>query len=312
MIKSQTFVLVAALAVAAGCGKAKEPAGGGAASGTGKVNANAPAVDVVAEKLQAGIECLNRHSGRVFDARDTYYQRVPPDKQPEPGTEYSLLGLYPIDQCVTKLKAASALTPAAPELDPAALAYLAALEALVPIYEAHAGYYKKGEFRTDEGKGGIAGHAKLVAAFTAFATANRTYSDLVGAENRRRRVADLAEREKKGGRKLPVVLDSMMLEAETVIESLSSDAAALDLPGLEGKVTVYAKLVDEFAAYVGAHPDEAAAYGSRQNLINYSQSFLGKVRGILAALKDKKPVSGDEFQRASDDYNSIVDNYNRH
>ena len=45
MIKSQTFVLVAALAVAAGCGKAKEPAGGGAASGTGKVNAPGYAAD---------------------------------------------------------------------------------------------------------------------------------------------------------------------------------------------------------------------------------------------------------------------------
>lgn len=310
MIKSQMFVLVAALALAVGCGK-KEPAGGGGASGSGGASGKAPAVDAVAEKLHAGIECLNRHSGRVFEARDTYYQRVAPDQQPKPGEQYSLIGLYPIDQCVTKLKAASALTPAAPELDPAALAYLAALEALVPIYQAHAAYYTKGDFRTDEGKGGIEGHAKLVEAFKAFATANRTYSDLVGAENRRRRVAALAEREKKDGRKLPVILDSLMLEAETVIESLSGDPAAFDLAALDSKVASYAKLVDEFAAYIGAHADEAQAYGSRQNLINYSQSFLGKVRAILASLRDKKPVENQEFERASDDYNALVDNYNR-
>lgn len=312
MIKSSRFVLAAALALATACGKAKEPAGGAAGSGSGTSGAKAATPDVLGEKLHAGIECLNRHSNRVFEARDSYYQKVGPDQQPEPGKEYYLLGLYPIEQCATKLKAASALTPAAPALDPAALAYIAALEALVPIFETQAGYYKKGEFRTDEGKGGIANHAKLVAAFSAFAAANRTYSDLVGVENRRRRVAELAAREKAEGRKLAVVTDSMMLEAETVIETLSADPATLDLAAFETTIASYAKLVDEFEAYVKAHPDEAKAFGSHQNIINYNQSFLGKVRAIVAALKEKKPVTNDEFQRASDDYNSIVDNYNRH
>jgi len=315
MLKPLLVSFMAVLAVAgAGCGKSSskdQPGATGGGSATAGAAA-APSGDAALKaKLGAGIECLNRHSGRVFEARNYYVKDIDPDKGPEPGKEYTLLGLYPVEQCATKLREARAWPPAGPALDQAALAALAALEALVPIYEAQAGYYKKGEFRTDEGKKGLATHAQLLTAFKAFGDANRAYSELIGAENRKSRLAEVAAREQKEGRKIGVILDLLMLEAETVIESVPSDPAALDAAALEPKVEAYAKLVDEFAAYASAHADEAKAYGSLGNLIQYSQGFLGKARAVVATLKAKAEPSGDELKRLSDEFNSLVDNYNR-
>jgi hypothetical protein len=314
-----TIALAVSLALAVlGCKKSGDkPAGGGsgtAEQGGGGGGGGGAKDEILGEKLNASIECLNRHSGRIFEARDFYLQRVDKDKGPEAGKEVSLLGLYSLDPCAANVKKAAALTPAVPELDKAALAYIAALETLLTTYEDFEGYFKKGEFRTDGGKKGTETHTKLMAAFTAFADANTVLDAIVGTENRKQRLADLARREKAEGRKLGVVLDSMMLDAETVVDALSvgpDQLVAGDPAALDATIATYAKGVDEFEAYLKAHADEAQKVGSRDNLVNYSQSFLGQARAIAEKVKAKKPPTADELEKATDQYNSLVDNYNR-
>lgn len=299
-------LVLAALFSLAACSKA--PPGEAAAK-----DSPPPADRVLQQKLHASIECLNKNSSQLLEARAAYLKEVDPGTGPAPGKELAMLGVS--DGCRAQLAAAAALTPAAPELDQAATAYGAALAAAKIAWDKQDGYFKSGEFRTDGGKKGSAQHAELMSALTAFVAAHRQLDDRVRTENRRVREADLARREKAGGRTLLVILDTLMLEAETVIQGLpgSPEAALqLDVAALDAGVTRYAKLVDELDAYAGAHPEEAKKIGSADNIRNYAKTYLGAMRAVIAKLRDKAAPSAEEMQRVDSQYNRLVDNYNHH
>jgi hypothetical protein len=293
------------LVSAAACGKTdpSAPAAEGAAA-----QAGSPEDDSTGPKLAAAIECLNRHSGRVFETRDAYLERVDPATGAvTQGDKPALLGLYGVDACRDDVKKAGALTPAVAALDSASAAYVTALEQLVASYDALKGYYEKGEHLDDSGKKAAELHPKLMAAFEGFARAHQTLDAEVNTLNRARRVADLAAREKAEGRNLEVIIDTMMLEAESLVEMLSAkDGAALD-----AQITTYGKLVDEVDAYAGAHADEVKR-GSMANLRNYSMSFLAAAKVIGRKLRDGAEPTDAERGAAIDQYNSLVTNYNNH
>jgi len=262
-------------------------------------------------KLSAAIECLNRHSGRVFEARDSYLGDVDPKTGVSTTTRAPvLIGLYGHDSCSSDVKKANALTPAVPELDRTSLAYVEALEGLVTVYETLSGYYQKGEHLDDKGKQIETLHPKVMAAFETFGKAHEALSTQVSTLNRARRVADLAAREKAEGRNLEVLIDSMMLDAETLVELASSDSP--DATALDAQVTSYGKLVDEVATYANGHPDEAKHRGSMGNLKNYGNTFLAASKVISRKVKDKAEVTDDERSKMVDQYNSLVENYNHH
>jgi hypothetical protein len=311
MLKPSHLAIV--LAVAAACSKSKSGEPGAPGAPSAKPAAESPAGAALQAKLQAGIECMNRHADRIFEAQKAYLEQVDPAKGPPPGKQVHMLGLYAIDQCLDAMKKASVLTPAIPELDQAGTAFTSALATVVNVHDEQKAYYTKGEYQTDGGKKAIDTHAKLVAAFDAFDAAHESFAARVGAENRKVRVADLAAREKAEGRKLGVVLDSLMLEAQDLVHAISVPPAQLlagDVAALEAKVAVYAKAVDELDTYMKAHPDEAQAYGSRASLVNYSQTLLGATRTVVAKVTAKEePV--DAVEEAIRQYNYLVDNYNR-
>lgn len=284
------------------------------AEGTKKDVPPAVAADqVLQQKLHASIDCLNQNSSRVFEARETYLKDLGGDQAPAPGKEVFMAGIS--DSCRDKLAKAAALTPAVAELDAAATAYVAALGAVKISWDKQDGYFKSGEFRTDGGVKGTAQHTKLMADLAAFAAAHRQLDDRVRVENRRVREADLAAREKAEGRNLKVILDTLMLEAESVIERLPGKpelALQLDLASFETGMDHYAKLVDEFDAYVVAHGDEAKKIGSIDNLRTYTKTFLGALRAVVAKLHAKAAPTPDEMRGVDSQYNSLVDNYNRH
>lgn len=281
---------------------------------TDAVPAPTPATDqVLQKKLNASIECLNKNSSQLFEARAAYLKEVDPAAGPTPGKQVAMLGVS--DGCRERLAAAAALAPAAAELDQAATAYVAALAAAKIAWDKQDGYFKSGEFKADGGKKGGEQHAQLMAALGAFATAHRALDERVRIENRRVREADLAAREKSGGRTIRIVLDSLMLEAETVIEALPAKpdlALQLDVAAYEAKMARYAKLVDELDAHAAAHPDQAKTIGSLDNIRNYAKTYLGALRTVVAKLRDKAAPTADEMTGVDRQYNSLVDNYNHH
>jgi len=303
-----------ALAVAgalAACDKSSPPAPSGEGSAAPPQAKAAEPDQAEQAKLGAAIECLNRHSGNIFETRDGYLESVDPatgasrtDRAPV------LTGLYGLEPCRSQVKEAGALTPASAELDRASAAYVAALEALATRYEALRGYYQKGEHLDDQGKKAATLHPEVMAGFDAFAAAHRDLDGQVRTLNRKKRVDALAAREKAEGRNLEVIVDTMMLEAETLIAMVTTpggDGAALD-----AQAAAYGKLVDEFDAYAGAHPDEAKQRGSITNLGNYSKTFLAASKVVARKLADKAEPTDSERIAAVDQYNYLVDNYNNH
>jgi hypothetical protein len=297
----------------AGCDKSSSPPA--SKEGDGKVTekSGAPDADAAEQtKLAAAIECLNRHSNRVFEVRDAYLASVDPKTgAAAKGAKPSLMGLYGVDPCARMVKDAGAVTPAVEALDKASAGYVAALEALIAAYAALTGYYEKGEHLDDAGKKAETLHPPAMAAFDAFGVAHRALDAQVGELNRRRRVADLAAREKAEGRKLEVIIDTMMLEAETLVAMATATPPA-DPAALDGLIKAYGALVDEVDAYAAAHADEAKGRGSMTNLQNYAKTFLAAAK--VVGRKRAEGAEPTEAERGAviEQYNSLVTNYNNH
>jgi hypothetical protein len=245
----------------------------------------------------------------VIEVRDHYVNSVDPVTGSSRGKKPVLPALYGVDACERGVKEAGALTPALPALDRASAAYTSALAGLVKTYEELTGYYGKGDYLDDKGKKAALLHPKVVDAFKTFGGAHRELSLQVGALNRKRRQTKLAEREKAEGRNLEVIVDSMMLEAESLVAMAS--ASGPDQAALDAQIAAYGKVVDEVDAYA-THPDEAKKRGSIANLRNYNKTFLAASKAVGRKLHAKQQPADDELDNVGRQYNALVDNYNNH
>jgi len=301
-----------ALLVAPACKKSSEAGPAGSAGPSGSA-ARAPAGEDAADraegvKLHAAIECLNRHSSNVAEARTSYLKDVDPATGSSHGKKVYLQGLYGTVGCSRGVKEAAEVKPAIAALDSASAAYVSTLESLTQAWEELGGYYQKGDYLDDGGKKAAVLHPKVMAAFKTFAMANKELSSTVKTLNRKRRVAKLAAREKAEGRNLSVIMDSMMLEAETLIEmTMAPDASAA---ALDPQIATVSQLIDEVDAYAGAHKDEESKWGSMANIKNYDKTFLGATKVVVRKLRDKKEPTESEFHEINRQYNYLVDNYN--
>jgi hypothetical protein len=308
-------ILAAALMTLAlpACKKNAAPGAGAGAPGAAageEPGAADPADEAEGEKLHAAIECLNRHSGRVFEVRNRYLEDVDPKTGSARGKKPVMPALYGIDGCVRDVKKAGAVKPTVPALDTASAAYASALESLEKAFEALQGYYQKDEHLDDKGKKAAELHPKLMDAFKNFATAHKGLSATVQSSNRKRREAKLAAREKAEGRKLAVIMDSMMLEAETLVAMATAEE--VDAAALDKQIGATGKLIDEVDTYAGAHKDESGQFGSMANIKNYDKAFLAASKTVARKLRDKGKPTDDEYENVSRQYNSLVTNYNNH
>ena len=314
-------LLVTALAVmlAAACGKsapssADKQGATTAAKGTAGSAAPAPVADPAraeGAKLEAAIECLNSNSARVFEVRDGYLRDVDPATGvPLANRPMNLMGLGTSDPCERKVKAAAALTPAVPDLDAASAAYVAAHAGFRAAWDELDAYYKKGEHVDDQGAKAKVLHPKVMAAVDTFAAAHRTLQGLVKDRNRKRHLAELAATEQRQGRNLDVILGTLMLEAQTLLDAANADAP--DPTQLAAQLATYGRLVDEVDAYVTAHADEAAQWGSLTNVRNYSKALLAASKVVARKLTEPTPATPSEREETFAQYNHLVDNYNRH
>jgi len=305
-----------AAVLAAACGKSP-PAGadkqGGAPAKT--TASTKPAADdpAAAEsvKLEAAIECLNNNSNRVFEVRAGYLRDVDPATGvPLPNRPMTLMGLGTSEPCQRKVKAAAAVTPAIADLDQASAGYVTALVGFRAAWDELDAYYKKGEHVDDQGAKAKLLHPKVMAAADSFAAAHRTLQALVKDRNRKRHLSELAATEQRDGRTLDVIIGTLMLEAQTLLEL--TDAEQPEAVQLAAQLATYGKLVDEVDAHVIAHPDQAASWGSLTNLRNYSKALLAAAKVVARKQAEPTPATADEHEETFRQYNNLVDNYNRH
>ncbi|WP_295845009.1 YiiG family protein [Tardiphaga sp.] len=272
------------------------------------------------EKLNAYVGCINRLSARALESRARYFSWV--GKSGPTGKERIIYGLYTIydtADCQKKAEAANALEPRDAALEAAATAYVTAVTALGPLLKETDDYYTQENYKDDKMAKGKALHPRLVAAWDAFASADRSLRDGVEAINDRRKAEELMAIEATEGRSARYHVAALMIGAKRVLRA--EDATSPDIAAITKAVEAYEATVKAIDAS-GATGD--AKVGSM--FISQAKSFLTTAKQLMRRIRDKVPYSTGDKMMLSDtgsgwmvqgssprllrDYNQLVDAYN--
>ena len=274
------------------------------------------------EKLNAYVGCINRLSSRAYDSRSRYFSWAP--KSGPTGKERIIYGLYTIydtADCQKKAEAANALEPRDAALEAAATAYVTSVTTLAPLLKEADDYYTQENYKDDKMAKGRALHPKLVAAWYAFAAADKNLRAGVDGINDRRKAEQLAAIEAKDGRKAQYYIEALMIDAKRVLRTQTADTPDL------------AEITKALAAYEATVTALQAAADGNSGDRKVGSMFTGNAKALLVTAKqlmrrirDKVPyTTGEKMMltpssawmvegspgRLLRDYNQLVDAYNR-
>jgi hypothetical protein len=287
--------------------------------------------DRLSDKLQPYIECINQQSHNVTDSASRYFRWLPdPAVAPTAKeTGVSLLEIRDIKQCVDGITKSADQDPDDPALEGVAKAYADALTAVYGIAnEAHK-YYDEKNFEDDKFAKAQEMHPKLVAAFDAFAAADKALREAVTAKNDALQERDLGRVEAEMGQVLLWHHKKTMLLAKHVMDIgdvAVSPEFALDLAEFEPALTEYEKQVDALNAYAKAHTAEADSVTLYSSLESDVDDFKKAAKEMLRRKRDNKAFTDSEFKdlsagfgdrvegspaKLSDSYNELVSASNR-
>ena len=274
-------------------------------------------------KINAYVGCINRLSARSYQSRDRYFDWVK-NKNGPTGKERIVYGTYTIydtSDCRKNVEKANALEPHDAALEAAATAYVDAVSALEPLLKEADDYYEQENYKDDKMAKGKAMHPRLVAAWNAFATADKALRENVEAINDKRALARLAEIESKEGRKARYHIEALMIEAKRVLRAETTGKPDI------GEIT---KAVADYEAAVKAAEDASGADPAQKiggMFISNAKSYLTTAKQLMRRIRDKTPYSaGDRMMlgqqgagwmvegsppRLLRDYNQLIDAYNR-
>jgi hypothetical protein len=272
------------------------------------------------EKLNAYVGCINRLSERAYDSRKRYFSWV--SKNGPTGKERIIYGTYTIydtSDCRKNVEKANALEPRDAALEAAASAYVEAVSKLEPMLKEADDYYKQENYKDDRMARGRALHPLLLAAWDAFAGADKALRGGVEAINDKRAAEKLAEIERSEGRKARYHVEALMIQAKRVLRT--QDAATPDIAAITQALNDYESIVKATEQLPGADGD--TKIGSM--FISSSKSFLTTAKQLMRRIRDKVPYStGDKMMlnagsgwmvegsppRLLRDYNQLIESYN--
>lgn len=290
------------------------------ASGATPAAADKQAAQQLTEKLNAYVGCINRLSERSFEARSRYFSWA--SKNGPTGKERIIYGTYTIydtSDCRKNVEKANALEPRDAPLEAAASAFADTVSKLEPLLKEADDYYSQENYKDDKMAKGKALHPRLVAAWDAFAAADKDLRGNVESINDRRAAERLAEIEKSEGRKARYHVEALMIQAKRVLRAQNTekpDMAAIT-PALNDYEAIV-KATDEFA-----NSGQGKIGGS---FISDAKSFLTTSKQLMRRIRDKTPYSqGDRMMlsggggwmvegsppRLLRDYNQLIGSYNR-
>jgi hypothetical protein len=270
------------------------------------------------EKLNAYVGCINRLSARSYESRNRYFSWV--SKNGPTGKERIIYGLYTIydtSDCKKNVEKANALEPRDAELEAAASAFAEAVGKLEPLLAEAEDYYKQEDYKDDKMAKGRALHPRLIAAWDAFASADKALRTGVETINDRRSAQRLAAIEAKDGRNARYYVEALMIHAKRVARA--SDAAKPDVAAITAALADYEGSVKALEPLAGEAKIDSF-------FISGAKSFLTSGKQFMRRIRDKVPLSqGDRMminagggemiegtpQRLMRDYNSLVEAYNR-
>jgi hypothetical protein len=273
------------------------------------------------EKLNAYVGCINRLSSRSYESRSRYFSWAP--KSGPTGKERIIYGTYTIydtADCQKNVEAANALEPRDATLEAAGSAYVTAVTTLAPLLKEADDYYTQENYKDDKMAKGKALHPRLVAAWDAFADADKKLRAGVDVINDRRKAEQLAEIEAKEGKKSRYYVEALMINAKRVLRTQDTDKP--DIEAITKAVSDYEVTVKSLEDASGANGD--AKIGSF--FLSNSKSFLVTAKQLMRRIRDKVPYTSGEKMMMSPgsawmvegspgrllrDYNQLIEAYNR-
>lgn len=274
------------------------------------------------EKLNAYVGCLNRLSGRAFDARERYFSWV--GKKGPTGKERIIYGTYTIydtSDCRSGVERANTLEPRNAELEEAASAYVGAVVALEPLLKDADDYYSQEDYKDDKMAKGKALHPQLVAAWTAFASADTRLRSGIDVVQDMLAVEELVNIESTEGRTARYHIQALMMHAKRLMRVQSADKP--DLGKITETLGEYETITKAAEAYAAENKDDRIG----SSFISSAKAFLVTAKQLMRRVRDKVPYSTGEKMilnsgggswmvegspgRLMHDYNQLVDSYNR-
>jgi hypothetical protein len=273
------------------------------------------------EKLNAYVGCINRLSARAFDSRARYFSWAP--KSGPTGKERIIYGTYTIydtKDCAKNVETANAMEPHDAALEAAASAYVSAVTTLEPLLKETDDYYTQENYKDDKMVKGRALHPRLVAAWDAFADADKKLRAGVDAINDKRKAEALAEIETKEGKKTHYYLEALMINAKRLLRTQDTDKPDID---------AITRALNDYEATVKSLEEASDANGDAKIgslFLSNSKSLLVTGKQLMRRIRDKVPYTsgqkmmmspGSEWMvegspgRLLRDYNQLVDAYNR-
>lgn len=271
------------------------------------------------EKLNAYVGCINRLSERAYESRKRYFSWA--GKTGPTGKERIIYGTYTIydtSDCRKNVEKANALEPRDEALETAASTYAQAVSALEPLLKEADDYYSQEDYKDDRMAKGKTLHPRLVAAWDAFAGADKALRAGVEAINDRRALERLTEIEKSEGRKARYHVEATMIRAKRLLRTY--DAAKPD----SGAIT---QALNDYEDIVKATEQLAAGETKIGSMfVGSAKSYLTTAKQAMRRIRDKVPYSsGDKMmlnagsgwmvegspQRLLRDYNQLIEAYNR-
>ena len=245
-----------------------------------------------------------------------------PRKNGPTGKERIIYGTYTIydtADCRKNVEKANALEPRDAALEAAASAYAEAVSKLEPLLKEADDYYSQENYKDDRMAKGKALHPRLVAAWDAFADADKALRSGVEAINDKRALERLAEIEQKEGRKARY------------------HVAGADDPGQARAARAGHREARPRRDHAGAQRVRSHREGAEQlsgadeakigsMFISNAKSFLTTAKQLMRRIRDKTPYSqGDRMMldagsgwmvegsppRLLRDYNQLIEAYNR-
>ncbi|MEW6451101.1 MAG: YiiG family protein [Pseudomonadota bacterium] len=273
------------------------------------------------EKLNAYVGCINRLSERSYESRKRYFSWA---AQSGPtGRERIIYGTYTIydtTDCKKNVEKANALEPRDATLEAAASAYADAVGKLEPLLKEADDYYKQEDYKDDKMAKGRALHPRLVAAWDAFAAADKALRNGVEAINDRRAAERLAEVEQNEGRQARYHVQALMIHAKRVLRAATADNP--DAGAIAKALANYEEMVKGAEQFTGSGDGKIGSM-----FIGNAKSFLVTAKQLMRRIRDKVPYSsGDRMMLGSGgggwmvegspprllrDYNQMIESYNR-
>lgn len=248
---------------------------------------------LMANKIDAYIDCINFHSNWTQGSQARYFDWLKSPEKGPTGREQVIYGLYPLrdsTDCGKKINEAASLPPPAPQLEQAATAWIEALQALnVVVTEANT-YYELENYKDDRMLKGKQLHPQLLAAFAHFNAANDAFYGQVVMTQNALSARHLARLKADPERHVDYLIAYLIDRAKLVADRIDGIGQKnFDREAFTQAVTDYEKAYFELDGYRQQHPED-----QRQALKPYL--FLDSALELLKSAKSVMRRERDGFK----------------